>query len=104
MSYERYPWWSYIKQICKRYPQGVITDAERAAVAAAVEETKKLPDGENRIRLIIMVLWKQTHTIMGASMKLYISEGTAKIWHRQFIYLVAEKLGIYSPQSHNDNV
>ena len=70
--------------------------ADMDAEDAAVEETKQLSDGAERLKLIDLVLWKRTHTLQGAAMVVYVSERTAQEWHRQFIYLVAEKRGLYS--------
>ena len=75
----------------RSYKSGTLmTRDEVAAVEAAIEETKQLIDGAERLRLIDLVLWKRTHTLQGAAMVVYVSERTAQEWHRQFIYLVAE--------------
>lgn len=81
----------------RSYKSGTLmTREEVAAVEAAIEDTKQLIDGTERLRLIDLVLWKRTHTLQGAAMVIYVSERTAQEWHRQFIYLVAEKRGLYS--------
>ena len=67
---------------------------EYEAVRAALRETLGLSNGKLRIRLIQMVFWKRTHTVQGAALRLYISEKTAKRWHRSFILLVAKKAGL----------
>lgn len=73
---------------------GLMTKAERAAVAEAIAETEQLVDGAERLRLIDLVLWKRTHTLQGAAMAVYVSERTAQEWHRQFIRLVGQKRGL----------
>ena len=97
MSNPRYGWWPYAKWMIRSYKGGALmTKVECEAVAAAIEETKQLVDGAERLRMVDLVLWKRTHTLQGAALACYISERTAQEWHRQFIYLVAEKRGLYS--------
>lgn len=105
MSKPRCGWWSYAKWMIRVYDvdryiadkkKRRLTDDEFYAVEAAIEETKQRIDGAERLRLIDLVLWKRTHTLQGAAMVVYVSERTAQEWHRQFIYLVAEKRGLYS--------
>lgn len=67
---------------------------EYEAVRAALRETLGLKSGKLRLRLIRMVFWKQTHTIQGAALRLYVAGSTAKRWHREFILLVAKKAGL----------
>jgi hypothetical protein len=38
---------------------------ELEAVKASVQETSRLPDGEERVRLISLVFWRQSHTLQG---------------------------------------
>ena len=73
-----------------------MTKAERAAVEDAIKEMEQLVVVFELFWLIDLVLWKRTHTLQGAAMVVYVSERTAQEWHRQFIYLVAEKRGLYS--------
>lgn len=95
MSTPRYGWWAYAKWMIRSYKGGgLMTKAERAAVADAIAETEQLVDGAERLRLIDLVLWKRTHTLQGAAMAVYVSERTAQEWHRQFIRLVGQKRGL----------
>lgn len=95
MSKPRYGWWGYAKWMIRSYKSGTLmTRDEVAAVEAAIEETKQLIDGAERLRLIDVVLWKRTHTLQGAAMAIYVSERTAQEWHRQFIRLVGQKRGL----------
>lgn len=59
------------------------------AVVGAIRKTKRLKDGEERLRLIEMVFWKKTHTLQGAAMVCNVSYGTAKRWHKEFIISTA---------------
>lgn len=67
---------------------------EYEAVKRAIESTSRKVDGAERLRLIDMVFWRQTHTINGAALVLHISERTAREWHRMFIWAVAENYGL----------
>lgn len=93
MSSPRYDWWGYCKGMIRRYPSRN-TDKEREAVAAAVEITRALPDGECRIKLVELIFWKKTHTLQGAAGKVGASERTARRWHTEFIRCVAREYGL----------
>lgn len=95
MSIPRYGWWGYVKWMIRSYKGGALaTKEEREAVEAAISETRKLPDGAERLRLVDLIFWRKTHVISGAALELHISERTAREWHRQFIRLVAKKRGL----------
>lgn len=88
------PWWGYAKSMIRRYHTGNLTDRERAAVAAAVEATGGLPDGEMRLKLIDSVFWAQTHTLVGAALELNICDRVARKWHGQFIRKTGVNYGL----------
>ena len=67
---------------------------ELEAVRTAIRATEKLPNGTKRLELIKLVLWKRSHTIFGASLRLGISERTAKQWHGDFIRETAKNFGL----------
>lgn len=100
MSRPRYDWWGYVKAVIRRYPALKRNDVsgvalrERESVQAAVKTTEGMRDGAERLELIDMVFWKQTHTLSGAAMHIPCSERTAQEWHRQFIRLVAKNIGL----------
>lgn len=132
MSKPREPWWGYVKNVIRKYPQykaelrqlrsqqitpgysktggGGKTQRKTEAIAIrqlpprdqerfdavekALRKTKRLPDGELRCRLIELTYFKKTHNMQGAAMILHVSYGTVKIWHVQFIRLVADYLGL----------
>lgn len=89
MSKPRYGWWSYVKDMIRRYPDRT-TKEEAKAVKTAIEETEKLCDGIERLKVIQMVFFKKTHTLQGAALNVPCSYETAKIWTQQFIRLVAK--------------
>lgn len=63
--------------------------AELDAVKKAVAETERLQTGNDRMRLVQLVFWKQSHTLQGAAMMVNISYDTAVHYHGYFIMLVA---------------
>lgn len=95
MSKPRYDWWSYIKAVIRRYPAlkgktlSGISMKENEAVRFAVEQTEALPNGAERLAVIDMVFWKQTHTLAGAAMQVPCSYDTAQQYHADFIKAVA---------------
>ena len=79
-----------------------VKQQEFDAVREALQETEKMPDGRPKLELIRLVYWKKSHTVDGAGYAIGISSRTARRWHANFVYLVAEKYGIYermAPQS-----
>lgn len=67
---------------------------EREAVCKAKEATCALADGKDRLRLVEMVFFKQTHTLDGAAQEIPCSLRTARRWHRDFIRQVAKEFGL----------
>lgn len=63
------------------------------AVTAAIEDTRKKSTARERMRLIELVFWRRTYTLRGAAAALYVSYGTAKNWHNDFIRAVAKNYG-----------
>ncbi len=68
---------------------------EYEAVKKAIEMTERLSKGQDRLYVIKLVLWKRTHTLDGAAMRVPCSERTARKYHGEFIKLVAENYGYY---------
>lgn len=64
------------------------------AVDRAIRTTSRQRSGAIRMQLIDLVYFRKSHTIYGASIKLHISEQTAKRWHGDFVRLVAQYLGL----------
>lgn len=87
MSNPRYDWWGFAKGMTRRYPDKCLPN-EKEAVEAAIEVTQELKDGAERLRLIDMVFWKQSHSLEGAATALYISKRTADRWHGAFLRAV----------------
>lgn len=68
--------------------------AEYDAVTKAIEQTKLLKTGRERLALIDMVFWKQSHTLDGAAYALGYSESSAKRFHGDFLRLVGLYRGL----------
>ncbi len=88
-------WWGYCKSMARAYPGRVgqalegTALAEFQAVEAAIEATRRRRDGEARMRVVTMVLFKGTHRISGAALMIPCSQRTAERWHGDFIREVA---------------
>lgn len=94
-------WWGYAKRVAREYglfqktpEESYIRQFESEAVQRAIEKTKLLRDGEERLKLIDLVFFKQSHSLQGASIKCFISYETAVNWHGDFIRLVGVEMGL----------
>lgn len=67
---------------------------ELAAVRSAIANTRALPDGEERLRMVKLVFWDKTHTLDGAALELHRCIATIKIWHGDFIRAVEKELDL----------
>lgn len=100
MSRPRYRWWGYIKAIIRNYPalegrycQGTELK-ERMAVQQAIEQTEKMESGTERMQVIELVFFRQTHTLEGAAMMVPCGYETVKRWIQQFIKMVSRNMGL----------
>ena len=66
---------------------------EFEAVDRALRSTRHLPDGKLRVKVVVMVYIRGTHTIDGASRNVHVSYMTAWRWTDTFIRTVGENLG-----------
>ena len=71
----------------KRLPRS--KQEEYEAVTRAVQVTGMLKTGRDRLKIVELVFWKQSHTLQGAAMKVNVSYDTAIDYHGDFIVLVA---------------
>ena len=67
---------------------------EYDAVHKAIEQTRMMKTGRERLAVVNMVLWRRTHNIDGAALALYIGETTATRYHSDFIRLVGFCYGL----------
>lgn len=91
--------WGYVKDIIREYGttahKSRLKPFQSQAVKRAVDDTKSLVDGTERLNLINLVFWKQTHTLAGAALECHISYETAVSWHRDFIKAVGRNMDIF---------
>lgn len=73
--------------------QGKALD-ERAAVQKAIDQTLAMESGTERMQVIELVFFKQTHTLEGAAMMIPCGYETAKRWVQQFVKAVARNRGL----------
>lgn len=67
---------------------------EYEAVRRAIEATKRMTNGAQRLRIIELVYWKRSHTVEGAAMYVGYSPDRGKQLHGDFIRLVAKNYGL----------
>ena len=67
---------------------------ELDAVQQAIEATARLTTGNDRLKMIDIVFWKESHTLSGAAYAIGISYDTAINYHGDFIMLVAYFRGL----------
>ena len=110
MGRAREPYWHYVKSIIKEYP---VLEKELAtplsprlrapkqqrkydAVSNAILKTRLThpKTAADRLKVIDMVYWKQSHTVAGAAMKVPCHRNIAGKWQGDFIRLVAEELDL----------
>ena len=120
MGRAREPYWHYVKSIIKEYPvlekelatplsprlcatqDCVIHDLppkqqrKYDAVSNAILKTRLThpKTAADRLKVIDMVYWKQSHTVAGAAMKVPCHRNIAGKWQGDFIRLVAEELDL----------
>lgn len=67
---------------------------EYEAVKRAVEATKRLKNGEARVKMIDLVYWRNRYKLKDAADKIGYSYDRAKQMHRAFILEVAKHYGL----------
>ena len=67
---------------------------EYEAVNKAITVTKSYRNGSEILKLINLVYWDKTHTLMGAAADIPCAEATAKRYNGEFIRLVASNFGL----------
>ena len=107
MGSVKYPWWSYVQSMIRKYPERMrryeklnrVEQMEVDAVRAAMRATKATDCGLERLRLVGRYYWGYgKKTVSGVAMDLYISRATAFRWLGDFICQVAQSFGIYDPE------
>ena len=77
---------------------------EYDAVQKAVNATKAMQTGQERLQIISLVFWKKSHTLDGAAMKVNVSASTAAAYHWEFIMMVGFFLGFISQDELNEEI
>lgn len=72
---------------------------EYDAVSRAIEITRRMPNGTQRLQIIEFVYWKRTHTVEGAAMKAGYSVDRGKQLHGEFVRLVAKCYGFLESET-----
>lgn len=67
---------------------------EYEAVRRAVEYTKHFKNGEERLKIIDLMYWKNSHTLAGAGQKVGYGYDRARQIHQEFIVAVATYYGL----------
>lgn len=67
---------------------------EYEAVRRAVETTERYRNGQERLKVVRLVLWDRSHTLEGAALAVPCGAATAWRWHGEFIRLVASNYGL----------
>ena len=73
---------------------------EYDAVHQAVLRTELLPDGETRVKVIRLTLWRNQFTVPGVANWLHIPESRAKSYRWEFIMLTAYCYGLISQEDY----
>ena len=94
-------WWGYAKRVIREYScfqsnpdECCLRRFEYEAVQQAIEKTKLLRNGEERLKLIDLVFFKQSHSLQGACLACYVCDRTGRQWHTDFIRLVGVEMGL----------
>ena len=87
-------WFDYMKHCVKKYnpdasPGSRLEEKELEAVSRAVEQTKALRTGAQRMELLRLAYWTPGSSLYAAADQLDIDRDTARTWSRGFIYAVA---------------
>ena len=91
MSRPKYPWWGYVREILRRYPDYNGRSRGRGGYDSRRGQMRR---GQSRLAVIGMVFFRKTHTLQGAALEVPCGYETAKRWQRSFLMLVAQKRGL----------
>lgn len=67
---------------------------EYEAVRRAVEYTRNFKNGEERLKIIDLMYWKNSHTLAGAGQKVGYGYDRARQIHQEFVVAVATYYGL----------
>lgn len=72
---------------------------EYEAVYKAIQQTRSLDDAEERLEMVDLIFWKQTHTIEGVAQRQFKAWRTVAEWHGDFIRQVAVNCNLLDEKS-----
>ncbi len=87
----------YIRGVLRAYPEAKNKKSDNRTkqehrivqdVEQVLHEVSQMDLGEQRVRFIDMVYFRQTHTIEGAAHQLYVCRGTALKWNKNLMDIV----------------
>ncbi len=98
MGKPKHYWYGIVKRLIMESPSH---DKEESlqqyiismAMEKANKETLKLPNGEERLRAVELVLIKKNKNVYGAALELYCSSRKVERWISSYINLVGRKAG-----------
>lgn len=98
MSRPRHYWYGSIKKMIMKSEQIKKERTLQAtifthALEDAIEETKKLPNGELRLKAVDQILIKQTKNYEGVAFDFNYERKTIQNWVTSFVNLVGRKAG-----------
>lgn len=98
MSKPRHYWYGSVRKMimCSKEVQNERTLQATIfshALEDAFEETRKLPNGDLRIKAVEEILIKKTKTYEGVAFELYYDKRTIQSWVNSFVNLVGKKAG-----------
>lgn len=101
MSKPRFFWYHVVKQVAVWSLRGQLADDcwllifVNSCVKAAYERTRKRKDGKRRCQAVDLLLKKERKKVSGVAMQLFVEERTVVRYISEFVYDVAEEMGIY---------
>lgn len=81
------------KDALRNYPDQSRDSPEALAVKGALEKQREYYNGDARIRMVELVYFKKTHTLVGASVDTGYSIETIKKWNIEILAAVDGRLG-----------
>lgn len=98
MSRPRYWWYGVVrKSITHARELETDTNVQAIIISNAIkdakEETKKLPNGDLRIRAVEEILINKTKTYEGVALEVHYDWRTVQNWVNSFVNLVGKKAG-----------
>lgn len=97
MSRPKHEWYGFIRMKISRYKSETEKTMQNAifsnAIADAMEETAKLPNGDLRLKAVSEILIRKTKTYEGMAQELHYDYRTIQNWINSFVNLVGKKAG-----------